>query len=160
MLVMHLDVLALPGESAATRQPSLEGRRLWNILFPAFSGRMVVLADSGANEELLLSWLKREGYKPSMVHIAKELWMDGSNPRADAVWDISAVFGKVSWYVDVDPETCAYTIAKGIPTLLVAVPTISRPEWREPKAVRGWDAITQEIDQQQRIRAEREWVGE
>jgi hypothetical protein len=120
----------------------------------------VLLADSGTNDELLLSWLKSEGYKPSMVHTAKEMHTVGSNSRADAVWDLSAVIGKVTWYVDVDPETCAYVIAKGVPTLLVAVPTISRPEWREPKAVRGWDKITQEIDQQQRARAEREWVEE
>jgi len=157
MLVVHFDVLALPSEEVMTRQPSPEGRKIWNLLFTPYHGRMIVLVDYGTDIAHTAEWLKREGFKASTIHETSDWVVEGSHHRADAVWRLSADFGRVEWYIDSDLEACSVTLAKGIPTLIVAVPSVSRPEWRSPKQMRGWDKISAELDAQATRRSEKTW---
>lgn len=157
MIVVHFDVVSQPHEEVMQRQPSPEGRRLWNVFFDVFYGRMIMLVDSDIDEQQAANWLRRERFKPSLVYAAKDFALDGSTPCADAVWNISAELGKVDWYLDANPETCALTLSKGIPTLLVAVPHVSRPEWAAPRQIRGWDTLSEELDRQALMRADRTW---
>lgn len=157
MIVIHFDVLALPSDEVMTRQPSPEGRRLWNTFFTPYHGRLIVLIDHTTDLTMAGEWLRREQFKASIIHETSDWVVDGSHPRADAVWQLSAQFGKVEWYIDSDIEACAETLSKGIPTLIAAVPSVSRPEWRSPKQMRGWDTIASELDEQAKRRADKTW---
>lgn len=126
-------------------------------MFDTFYGRIALLVDNGTDEKLVAEWLKRERFKPSLIYSTKDWSVDGSTPRADAVWSISAELGRVEWYLDVDTETIAVVLAKGIPSLLVAVPHVTRPEWRSAKSIRGWGDIADELDKQAVLRSERSW---
>ena len=48
-------------------------------------------------------------------------------------------------------------IAEGIPTILVTIPYIVRPEWEETRKIVGWDELTDKIETQALKKAEREW---
>lgn len=48
-------------------------------------------------------------------------------------------------------------IAEGIPTLLVTIPQIVRPEWEEQRKIVGWDELTVKIEEQALKKAERTW---
>ena len=157
MLVLHFDVIALPAQSVGERQPSPEGRRLWNILFDQFSGSVVLIIEADSLLAEVQGWLMREGFKPSLIQIEDEPFNSGESSRANAVWKVSSGVGKVSWYFDVDPEACAQTLQKGIPSILVGIPSIIRPEWRNPKVIKGWDTLSQEISVQKARRAEQLW---
>ncbi len=157
MLVVHFDVLALPSEELVTRLPSSEGRKLWNVMFDKYMGRIVVLIDHDTNIDFAQEWLKRERFKASVIHQTLDVYDSQATARAEAAWLVSAQLGKMEWYLDVDPASCAATLAKGVPTLLVAIPSVIRPEWRSARTMRGWDAITTEIDEQALRRAEKTW---
>jgi hypothetical protein len=157
MLVIHFDVLALPAEELVERLPSSEGRKLWNVLFDKYMGRIVVIIDAETDLHFAQEWLKRERFKASVIHQALDMYEDRATARSEAAWLVAAQLGRMDWYLDTDPATCAAMLAKGVPTLLVAVPSVMRPEWRSPRSVRGWDAITSEIDEQALRRAEKTW---
>lgn len=158
MIVVHFDVLALPDtDGFIKRQPSSEGRRLWNTFFEVYKGRMVVVADEETDLTLLQEWLKREGFKPSMIHIASPFCRSGKTPRSEAVWYLASNIGKVTWYLDTDPECCADVVRLGIPTLLVALPAFHRPEWHEKQDLRPWDSVVDELNKQAMKKSEMSW---
>jgi hypothetical protein len=75
MIIISLDVLSVPSpvsDDVGARQPTPEGRKLWNTLFPAYSGRMMVFAHGVENQDGLLNWIKREGFKASTVDFITE----------------------------------------------------------------------------------------
>lgn len=157
MILFHFDVLALPADTLATRQPSPEGRRLWNTFWDRYQGRVVLVVEDGTDTGVLADWLKKEGFKPSIIHLSKPVWPLDSTARAEAVWDIQTSMGKVDWYIDSDADTVARTLHKGIPSLLVAVPHFARPEWHENETLRSWDVVVSELDQQALKKSERSW---
>lgn len=158
MIVVHFDVLAHASESLITRQPSSEGRRLWATFWDRYQGRIVLVADAGTSTDILGEWLKKENYKPSMIQVVDEYHRDGSTPKADAVWKVQSTMGKIDWYLDIDPDTCAQTLGLGIPTLLVAIPLIPRPEWRESDTdIKSWDSVVTELEIQAVKKSERTW---
>lgn len=157
MLIISFDVLALPSltsEELGARQPSPEGRRLWNSLFESYNGRIVVFAAGVENQEACLQWLKREGFKASAVDMIADTHLDTKVERIEV---LHALYGKITWYIDVDPHVIAKVSRNGIPTLLVTVPHVVRPEWSEQRVKKGWDAVVQEIESQHLARAERTW---
>ena len=141
---MTLDVLAYPGEELGARQPIPEGRRLWNMFFPMYEGRICVL----------MEWLKREGYKAGSIDLTDEKTPDA---KLERVRGIQAGYGRVDWLLDTDPSTIAKAIHEGIASLLVSVPSVPRPEWISGRAIRGWDELSKELDAQALAKAEREW---
>lgn len=157
MLVVHFDVLALPSEELATRLPSSEGRKLWSVFFERFLGRIIVLIDHDTDMAFVSEWLKRERFKASMIFQTLDVYSDRSIARAEAAWLASAQVGKLEWYLDSDPGACAEMLSRGVPTLLVAVPSVMRPEWRNPRSIRGWDDIANELEEQALRRAEKTW---
>lgn len=159
MIIITLDALALPADDLGARQPRAETRRLWNALFPYYHGRLIVLADGipkeGRNgETILLEWLKREGYKATLVDMSTE---SGSETKHDRVVGLNSVYGKIHWFIDVDPETVAKVARYGIPTLLVTVPDTVRPEWSTGREMKGWDVLVEEIESQELAKKERSW---
>ena len=157
MLIVSFDVLALPSavsDEIGARQPIPEGRRLWNSLFTSYNGRMMVFAAGVSNYDGCLQWLKREGFKASTVDVIADTHVDTKVERIEV---LHALYGKVTWYIDVDPNVVAKVSRNGIPTLLVTVPHVVRPEWSEQREKKGWEAVVQEIEAQQLARAERTW---
>ena len=101
-----------------------------------------------------MAWLKKENYKPGSIDFH---WETGADNRLDRVRAIQAVHSKVDWYIDTDPVSVSKVIAEGIPTILVTIPYIVRPEWEETRKIVGWDELTDKIETQALKKAEREW---
>lgn len=159
MIFVTLDALALPAESLGARQPRPETRRLWSALFPFYHGRMLVLAggikkDGTNGQQILLEWLKKENFKAASVDMVEDT---GPESMYDRVMSLSAAYGTPHWFIDVDPEAVAKVARYGIPTLLVTIPHIVRPEWSEGRTIKGWDTLVEEIDRQKLAKNERDW---
>lgn len=148
MIFIHFDVIAQQASSFGARPPSPEGRRLWNALFTTYQGRVALIADEGSPQEILTDWLMKEGFKPSIVHIPNGITKSGMSPKAYSVWNLSATVGKPHWYVDIDANCCAEVLRAGIPSLIVAVPLVHRPEWNEKETIRSWDSVVEELESQ------------
>lgn len=159
MIVVTLDVLAHAGEELGARQPIPEARRLWEMMFSQYQGRICVLA-TGVDKNktpILMEWLKRENYKAGMLDLTHETTTDAKLERVRA---IQAGVGRVDWFLDTDPSTVSRVIHEGIASLLVSIPSISRPEWTDGRVVRGWDELSRELDAQALAKAERAWKDE
>lgn len=154
MLVFSFDALAAPNEELGARQPIPEGRRLWNIFAGAYNGRIAVLATGISNTPVLLEWLKKEGFKASTVDLIED---SSSQAKIDRVLSLNAVYGKIDWYIDIDPMAVAGVLRSGIASLLVSIPHTIRPEWVDGRKVKGWDTLVEEIDRQALAKAERTW---
>ena len=129
-------------------------RRLWGALSAGYNGRLIVIATGITNTQLLLEWLKREGYKASAVDIIQDEHVD---VRVDRVTALNAAYGRIQWYVDIDPIVVAKVARLGIPTLLLTVPDVVRPEWSEDRVPKSWEALVEEIETQALAKAERTW---
>ena len=57
MIIVTMDTLALPSVTVAERAPSIEGRRLWNLLFAQYSGSIILLVDKRDDQEHIEHWL-------------------------------------------------------------------------------------------------------
>lgn len=159
MIFITLDALSLPAETLGARQPRPETRRLWNALFPYYHGRMLVFAtgikkEGSQGEQILLEWLKRENFKATSVDMVER---DDTNTKVDRVISLVSVFGTPHWFIDTDPEVIARVAHQGIPTMLITIPTIVRPEWVDGKEIKPWDSLVEEINNQQVIKNERNW---
>jgi hypothetical protein len=157
VIIFHFDALATKAPTFGQRQPSMEGRRLWNSFFHKYMGRVYLVADADDDIEMVKTWLKREGYKVSAIYQTTDLVRDGSTPRAEAVWAIASALGRPHFYIDTDPETCAYAVKQGITALLMAVPQFMRPEFHTPNSIRAWDTVVDELDAQALKKSERTW---
>lgn len=120
-------------------------------------GRIVLIVNEDYPKDSLENWLKTEGYKPSMYEILDETLPD---LLAQKIHRVGSVFGKPNWYVDNDPRVCSATMALGIPSLLVAVPFVLRPEWDVQKPIRQWDTLVSEMEKQALKAAEKTWREE
>ena len=154
MILINFNAIASPGDEIGARVPRQEMRRLWGALNAGYNTKTAIMATGITNTPILLEWLKREGYKASAVDIVEE---DGLNVTIDRVTAFNAVYGKISWYVDVDPIAVAKVAHLGIPTLLLTVPDTIRPEWSEERVIKGWDVLVEEIESQALAKAERNW---
>ena len=156
MIVVTFDVIANRSTDIGSSQPNNHGRKLWNMLFPTYNGRICLLVDGVAKEkhELVMQWLKKENFKPGSIDFH---WETGSDNRLDRVRAIHAAHTRIDWYVDTDPKTVAKVVKEGIPTLLVTIPHVVRPEWDQPRTIMSWDELTKEIEDQRLKDAERTW---
>ena len=154
MILINFNAIAAPGDELGARVPRKEMRRLWGALNAGYNTKLAVLATGITNTPIFLEWLKREGYKATTVDIVED---DGLNVTIDRVVALNAVYGKINWYVDVDPIAVAKVAHLGIPTLLLTVPDTIRPEWSEEKVIKGWDVLVEEIESQALAKAERTW---
>ncbi len=154
MILINFNAIAAPGDELGARLPRKEMRRLWGGLNAGYNNKLAVLATGITNTPVFLEWLKREGYKASTVDIMEE---DGLNVTIDRVTAFNAVYGKINWYIDIDPIAVAKVAHMGIPTLLLTVPDTIRPEWSEEKTIKSWDVLVEEIESQALAKAERTW---
>ncbi len=156
MIVIGFDVLAYQGEELGARQPTKEGRTLWNMMFSMYEGRICVLAHGIEDKKtpILMEWLKREGYKAGAIDLTYETSPDA---KLERIRSIQAGYGRIDWFVDTDPATVAKSIHEGITSLLVSIPSIPRPEWVGGRTIRGWDELSRELDAQALAKAERHW---
>jgi hypothetical protein len=156
VIVIGFDVLAYQGEELGARQPTKEGRTLWNMMFSMYEGRICVLAHGIEDKKtpILMEWLKREGYKAGAIDLTYETSPDA---KLERIRSIQAGYGRIDWFVDTDPATVAKSIHEGITSLLVSIPSIPRPEWVGGRTIRGWDELSRELDAQALAKAERHW---
>lgn len=156
MVIFGFDVLAHAGEELGARQPTVEGRKLWNMVFPMYEGRICVLAHGLEDKKtpILMEWLKRENYKAGAIDLTYETSPDA---KLERIRSIQAGYGRIEWFVDTDPAIVARTVHEGIASLLVSIPSIPRPEWVEGRDIRGWNELTKELDAQALAKAERQW---
>lgn len=154
MILINFNAIANPGTELGARIPRQEMRRLWGALNAGYNNKLAIMATGITNTQLLLEWLKREGYKATTVDIVEE---DDTNIKVDRVSAFNAVYGKISWYIDIDPIAVARVAHMGIPTLLLTVPDTIRPEWTEEKVIKSWDVLVEEIESQALAKAERTW---
>lgn len=157
MIVFNFDAIALPSDTLGTRQPSVEGRRLWDTLFQKYMGRTLVVVDSQYNLDLVKEWLKREQFKVSSIHQTPLMVRDGNTPAAEAVWQIISAVSRPQFYIDVDPETCQAVSNQGVPTLLLTIPKYLRPEWHQPQTKRSWDVVVDEMEARAMQKSEKTW---
>ena len=157
MIVVTFDVIAHRSEELGASQPSKHGRKLWNLFFNAYNGRICLLVNDVAKHQhqLVMEWLKRENYKPGSIDFH---WEKGSENRLDRVRALHAAHTNIDWYIDTDPEAVSKVLKDGIPTLLVSVPFTIRPEWEEPRTNIAWDKLSNELENQALKKAEREWT--
>jgi hypothetical protein len=154
MIIFSFDVIAAPNEELGARQPIPEGRRLWNIFAGSYNGRIAVLGAGVTNTPLFLEWLKKEGFKASTVDVIDQT---SAQAKIDRVTSLNAVYGRIDWYVDIDPGAIAGVLHTGIPSILVSVPFTVRPEWMDKRQVKGWATLVDEIESQTLAKAERTW---
>lgn len=156
MIVVSFDVIANRAEEIGSSQPNNNGRKLWAAMFSIYNGRICLLVDGVEKhqQQLVMEWLKKENYKPGSIDFH---WERGSDNRLDRVRAIQSAHSKIDWYIDTDPVTVAKVIKEGIPTLLVTVPFIVRPEWDEPRRIVAWDEVTNAVETQALKKAERTW---
>lgn len=157
MIVVTFEVIAHRVEELGASQPNKHGRKLWNLFFSAYNGRICLLVNDVAKHQhqLVMEWLKRENFKPGSIDFH---WEKGSENRLDRVRALHATHTNIDWYIDTDPEAVAKVIKDGIPTLLVSVPFTIRPEWEEPRTIIAWDKLSNELENQALKKAEREWT--
>ena len=156
MIIVTMDTLALPSVTVAERAPSIEGRRLWNLLFAQYSGSIILLVDKRDDQEHIEHWLKVEGFKPSMLAYAHD-----NEPRSkvQAAARLRNAFGNLHWFVDIDPYSARLAIEEGLPTLITIAPSVPRAEWRSDRETekKSWGDLITEIDKQRIMRAEANW---
>lgn len=154
MMFFNFNVIARPAEDVAHRIPDPEGRALWTMFHRELMGRLFLIVDEADKAEHLETWLVREGFKAFQYEI-----LETKDPviKAERVHQLSASLGRTNWYVDNDPRTCARTLEKGIPTLMVANPYIIRPEWVAPRDIQPWGELVAEIERQDELRNRRTW---
>ena len=154
MIILTMDVLAYPAETIGQRQPIFESRRLWSALFETYNGRILLVADKRDPLEHVQNWLKRENFKPSMIDLSFD---NSSEAKIERARHLRAVHGNVHWFMDTNPDVVRQCLRDGIPSLLVAVPYVARPEWHYEKERKSWDDLSAELDQQALLRAEERW---
>lgn len=149
-------MLARPHVELAQRVPIREGLELWSDLHQTHNGRLGLVVDECEDTFIFEHWLKINNIRASVYES-----LDTRDPiiKAEKVHHLGMAIGRSSWYIDVDADTVAETLKRGIPSLLVAHPYIMRPEWAPGKmpTIRPWDELVEEIDKQKLMQAERTW---
>lgn len=61
--------------------------------------------------------------------------------------------GRIDLFITNNPNTWAYAFNQGIPSIMFAVPSYTRPEFRPdaPKKVRAWNEIERSIEEQNKL---------
>lgn len=134
--------------------PIPEGRRLYQALGSLY--RMVVLTDDRFGIELA-GWLDVEVFRPTPLCIIPRLLTDGEDTPAARRAQLTRARQRganIEAVIDPDPSVCAYLLGQGIPTLTALHPVYAQPEWRPDydAAIKPWDAIEAEVDEQRRLR--------
>jgi hypothetical protein len=137
-----------------SRLPEPNGMRLWRMLHDQTLGRLALVVDGDVDRGQLEHWMKVNGVKAAVYDV-----LETTDPqiKAEKVHRLLGATGPNDWYFDVDPQTAAITLSLGIPTILVSVPYVIRPEWSSESQARSWGTLVDEIDKQQIMRAERDW---
>lgn len=146
-MVISIDVVSIGDGPLSQRQVHPGGRELWQVLYQAANGLVVMIVDGAdtQNMELIERWL----HVNAINGLASVLYGDmAKNPerRIDLMRECR-INGPVSMYVDTDPETCLLALREGVDVMLYGSPKYLRPEWR-PDAEGGyrpWAEIADEL---------------
>lgn len=159
MIVFTLDALAYPpsdeNTSFGARQPIPDTRKLWHSLYQLYHGKMILLVAGEVTNSVMVDWAKMEGFKYASIDIIPKT--EPENVR-DRVRDLNAVFGKIDWFIDINPRTIKLVMEDAVPCLLPCLPGFVRPEWREGRTRNRqvWDDLVREIEVQSLYRASKE----
>jgi hypothetical protein len=117
-------------------------------------GRVAVVVNGDPKLDQLEHWLKVNGIKASVYEV---LHTDDVDLKLEKIQMLAAAAGKLDWYIDIDPLMVAKSISVGIPSLLVSIPYVVRPEWSDRVPRKNWEQLVEEVDRQALMRAERNW---
>jgi hypothetical protein len=155
VIIFNFDVLAKPGQEFGARLPDPDGIRLWMMMHEQSLGRLAVVKDTLVKTDHLEHWMRVNGIKAAVY---EQLDVESYQDKAEKVQRLAMLYGRSDWYIDIDPRTCALTMAMGMPTLLVAHPYVVRPEWvKEDVGPTPWDELVAEVDRQNDLRSARTW---
>jgi hypothetical protein len=156
VIIFDFNVLARPHVDFGARVPVPEGLRLWSDLHHTHMGRLGVVVDEVPSIPIFEHWLRVNGIKAAQYEV-----LDTTDPqiKAEKVQRLMMTVGIQDWYIDIDPQTIARTLRMGIPSMLISIPYVIRPEWLlEDQDPRPWGELVEELDQQLAMRAERAWT--
>ena len=154
MFAFNFDVLARPHEEFGARPPDSEGLTLWRAMHQITIGRLAVVFNGAPDKEHMEHWMMVNGIKASTYMTTDT---DNVEIAADRIHQfLSAGAGK-HLYFDTDPEMVKRMIGFGIPSLLMCQPYVVRPEWDNPKTIRAWGELAEEIDRQKLAKATKTW---
>lgn len=153
MIICSFDVLAETAPSIALRQPREVGIKLYNTLLEDALGLMTVTFNSQYTPEEVEHWTKLYNVKVPATFFH---WSQDPKSKAVEIDRLMAVGGRRNWYVDTDPAAIAATLSQGIPSLLVGIPFVVRPEWHSNPGPRQWADIAKEVERQAILKANRD----
>jgi hypothetical protein len=155
MIIFNFDVLAQAGTDLPQRVPNPEGLKMWNMCSEASMGRIGVVVNGSPNQEQFEHWLKVYNIKASLYEV---LETDDPVIKGEKIERLMATFGKMDWYIDVDPATVRETLSRGITAWMMTSPYVIRPEWERPEsAPTPWSQLVGEIEKQQIAKMEKDW---
>lgn len=137
MIVLAFDVVALPGPELGARAPSPQGLALLNLLIDREFSNVTILCDASFNKIVEL-WMIRAG-------LGKVPLERGVLAHTDEVLtSLDRLYGRLEWYIDVDPDRINQARSMGFPSLLMYNPTVEH--WgMTPKTEGTWSDTLAEV---------------
>lgn len=158
MIVFSFHALAREATELGESSPIPTAMHLWRALHTASLGSMAVVYNGILDFEkrpLLEEWLKINQIKALTV-----LYSDSLDPPMcgeKVARYMAASGGAHNVYIDTDPAIIKEVVSAGITSMLLADPTVVRPEWVTEKSIKSWDSLVSEITHQKLIKAQRNW---
>ena len=144
ILIFLDDVLRAPSKA-----PLYEGRDLYLALAP--SKKVTVLC---ADREDAERWMKTSNFG-DIAEVMDYSYITAVEDKEFALVQYCRSQGKIELVVTADVALAERLLADGLHVLLFLHPIYMRPEFRpDGRGRRDWDAITTELDKQQRLYAE------
>lgn len=131
-------------------QPVEGGGDIYRMLSATW--RTVVLYTGLDTEEMVETWLRREGLR-SHVGLLVHQAISAVHPitwKLQQVRTLRTEGNREILYVDVDPQAVAAVIRDGVPSVLLSFPAFISPDWHPDasKTPKPWDAVVHEIELQ------------
>ena len=161
LVIMTLEgVLTDPAESVATAQPLAPGVALLGGLVRA--QHQVVLLTSAPYTDELRTDLRAKGIGGQVTVMSAPSWVNYDAWRAGRVKEFRSVGWHPELFIDPSPTVCAQVMKDGVTTMVYTAASYARSEWRPDfeRAVKPWDEVVAGIEEEQRLRAEHDGVGE
>lgn len=141
LVVFNWDVLArTPDGTLANALPVEGGVSLYKLLAQAH--RVVLLFQHDQPEELVRSWLVREGLKLHVSLVLKPAHEEALQWKLNTVRSLRTAGNDELMVVDNDAELLGTLYAEGVPSLLVSYPQYQFSERR----LKEWTNVVDEID--------------
>jgi hypothetical protein len=134
--------------------PSEEARNFYGVLVS--SGQPVVLLSAQRNRRMVTEWLHIEGFqKYASIYAREDSPLIWPQFKMDRVRHLTAIGGRIQFYVDSDPTAVRQVTDMGIPALLLVAPgkRLGRVS-SEEQSYTPWDSLVDRIETRSTVQAE------